>query len=352
MMRYPEPEGPAPGDARAASGWRRTAARPAPPPSLVREAMMADCTPSSPSPRSPEPAALLDRLAAVDVRAPGAAVTERRFQCRWDRLTVLRFLRERWAAFALAAPMDRNAARVSVPSESEKETEREITLWLWPAPVARVLGRKETLRAALGPVGWAAAGATADDAAAPPGVLRLALCGRIEAEVEAGAAWGEGSGAGEGGQEKKTGTWSWEVEVAQLDLSAHPDGGCDGVARALAVTWPWLEALAGQIGPAWQWGTTSVPAPAATKNRDPDPGDTLPGLRRLQEAYLALCRAYRDAGEERRPTVADLAANQFMSESTLRRRLKALGADWERDFKALTLPADDAPNLEADARSP
>jgi hypothetical protein len=295
---------------------------------------------------------LLARLAAVDVRAPHAEVTERRFQCRWDRLTLLRFLRERWEAFALAA--DTNAARVSVPSESEEETEPEITLWLWlwPAPVVRARGRRETLRAAFGPVGWAAAAATVDDAV-PPGTLRLALGGRIEAE----AAWGETGGAGEGGQGqgKKTGTWSWEVEVAQLDLTARPgpDGGCDGVARALTVAWPWLEAVTARVGPAWTWGAASVPATAATPGQagaaeHPTMGGVSPlgphgphgTLRRLQEAYLALCRAYRDAGEERRPTLGDFAQHQFMSESTLRRRLKALGADWERDFKTLPLPAD------------
>jgi hypothetical protein len=244
--------------------------------------MMADCAPpASPSPLpAPELAALLDRLAAVDVRAPHAEVTERRFQCAWDRLTAVRFLRERWAAFALAA--DTNAVRVPVPSEEETEPEITLWLWLWPAPVARARGRRTTLQAVFGPVGMAAAGATADDAV-PPSVLRLALGGRIEAEVEAGAAWGEGSGAGEGGQgqEKKTGTWSWEVEVAQLDLTARPDGATDGTAWALPEAWPWLEAVTAQVGPAWTWALrpgaaepepepdTPAPTPAPTPTEGP-----------------------------------------------------------------------------------
>jgi hypothetical protein len=228
--------------------------------------MMADCTPSvslSPLP-SPELAALLARLAdAVDVRAPGAEVTERRFRCAWDRPALLRHLRQRWEAFGLEAATPAAGAvstsSAPVPVVLSPAPSAPALVTLWPAPRARVRGRRPTLQATFGPVGMAATGATVDDDV-PPGVLRLALGGRIEAE----AAWGEPGVAGEGGQGqgKKTGTWSWEVEVAQLDLSARPDGGCDGSVRALAQAWPWVERLVEQVT-AWTW-TPERPAPEPT----------------------------------------------------------------------------------------
>jgi hypothetical protein len=274
--------------------------------------MMAECSPSaSASPgEGPRPSgALADALArlaaAADVRAAGAAVTERRFRCAWDRPALVRFLRERWEAFGLepAIPAAPAVGTSSAPPVPVVISPAPVPVTLWPTPRARVRGRKATLQAVFGPVGMAAAGPTVDDAA-PPGAARLALCGRIEAEVEAEAAWGETGGAGEGGQGqgKKTGTWSWEVEVAQLDLSARPDGGCDGTVRALAQVWPWVERLAEQVT-AWTW-TPERPAPeptAASPAARPDqPAVRLPrrgAFRRKWQAAWNLAKPLVAAGK-------------------------------------------------------
>jgi len=78
----------------------------------------------------------------------------------------------------------------------------------------------------------------------------------------------------------------------------------------------------------------------------PSPSDerheSSPELRALQTDYRALCKIYQDDLARRRPPLGDFADYLFLSKRTLKRRLKAAGGVWARDFSTLSpLPEGD-----------
>jgi hypothetical protein len=109
--------------------------------------------------------------------------------------------------------------------------------------------------------------------------------------------------------------------------------------------------------PATAMGTGTAMAMAmamgtGTPNR-PTPDERRRELRRLQRAYLALCREYAngtiDTGRpERRPTLQEFAEQQRIAPATLRRRLKRLGASWRNDFARLPIPPEDTEAAEGE----
>jgi hypothetical protein len=142
---------------------------------------------------------------------------------------------------------------------------------------------------------------------------------------------------------------AWAASSLSEDLAAH-------LKRQPPASQP-VPAPAPATATAMGTGTGTAMAMAmamgtGTPNR-PTPDERRQVLRRLQRAYLALCRAYANGTidtdrPERRPTLREFAEQQRIAPATLRRRLKRLGASWRNDFARLPIPPEDTEAAEGE----
>lgn len=237
-------------------------------------------------------------------------------------------------------------AAPAAPTAARNRAEPAPTARLWPAPTCTVSARPEVVRAlarsdpSLGPV---------QDATVPPGSVRLALSGILEYDppnpttphvLE--------SPEPEAEAETVSGTQFDPTPVAWLDII--PDvtgynislqvtalrGAEQWVGRAIALLMPDRSGEAvDRITDALEGVATEAKPPPSTASTA-SAAEAVAELAAWVAAYQALCQAYRETGETRRPSLTDFAACQFLSAASVKRRLKALSLTW-RQFIALAM---------------